>query len=56
MLFLLACGCNEEGSVTTQCDDKGICDCKPGYLGDTCYSCDFDHYQSGNNCTGKTFV
>ena len=39
-LFLLACECNEEGSVGIECDEaSGKCTCKENVIGDKCTQC-----------------
>ena len=35
----LGCDCNNEGSDSLQCDDKGECKCKPGFTGLKCDEC-----------------
>ena len=37
-LFLKACGCSPEGSVSLDCN-KGICTCKEHFTGDKCDEC-----------------
>ena len=34
--YFLDCQCSAEGSLDTQCDDKGQCKCQEGYGGLQC--------------------
>ncbi|XP_034039360.1 laminin subunit gamma-1 [Thalassophryne amazonica] len=33
------CSCNPVGSVSPQCDPRGVCVCKPGVTGEKCHRC-----------------
>nr|XP_043869305.1 laminin subunit gamma-1-like [Solea senegalensis] len=35
----LSCSCNAVGSMTPQCDHRGMCACKPGVTGEKCDRC-----------------
>ena len=42
--FSLACKCNEKGSVSSQCNDAGMCTCKANTQGTKCDSCIDNHF------------
>ena len=38
-LFPLDCSCNAMGSISTSCDEIGICTCKENIIGEKCDTC-----------------
>ena len=46
------CECNPLGSVSLDCDDHGLCQCKDNVVGDKCDQCAEEHFNFPN-CTGK---
>ena len=38
------CGCNVEGSTSSQCDFSGRCSCQMGVVGDKCDRCQVNYY------------
>ncbi|XP_075996096.1 laminin subunit gamma-1 [Genypterus blacodes] len=40
----LSCSCNPVGSVSPQCDSRGVCACKPGVTGEKCDRCQPGHH------------
>ena len=55
MISFLECGCNTEGSTSSQCNIyNGICSCKENIAGKHCDKCSHD-YTIGTfpNCTCK---
>jgi hypothetical protein len=47
VVFLLACDCNEFGSLSSNCDPiTGQCPCKDKYVGRTCSQCKVHIFQS----------
>ena len=49
--ILQSCDCNPLGSVSLNCDDHGLCDCKENVVGDKCDQCAEEHFNFPN-CTG----
>ena len=50
---VLACGCNDEGSVSTSCDSNGRCDCKTNVIGTKCDVCSTLETIGFPACEGK---
>lgn len=50
----MACGCNEFGSNSLQCNDSGICECKNHTLGEKCDLCEWGFFGLPNaTCQGR---
>ena len=46
------CGCNEKGQENACSPHDGICNCKAGYTGSTCYQCAVGYYEiNTGECT-----
>ena len=54
LFSLLACNCNEFGSVGANCTQYGVCMCKPGVLGVKCDQCPQNSYNLSVGCIGKS--
>ena len=46
-----ACNCNLDGSEFKQCNNDGLCTCKPNVIGDQCDRC-IEDYFTFPNCSG----
>lgn len=48
------CGCNQSGSLSESCDEKGRCQCMTGVGGDKCDRCGHGYYGVHvNSCRGS---
>ena len=52
--MFLACDCSSNGMK--RCDANGQCQCKNGYTGSKCESCQSDYYKSSRKCLSKHFL
>lgn len=41
----LACQCNQIGAYKAQCNETGVCECKPGVAGDKCDHCAVNFFE-----------
>lgn len=49
--FILACNCDQYGSLDVQCDIKtGQCPCKENFMGQRCDLCEENKYRDGFEC------
>ena len=53
LTFILACNCNEFGSVNENCTEYGVCYCRPGVLGVKCDQCPENKFNLSVGCICK---
>lgn len=56
-MFYLDCNCNRIGSFSKNCNEKGKCKCKTGFIGDKCDLCVNGYYSDyTKSCKGKHYL